>query len=81
MELQWQKLKWGFLKSFMQNASSYYDNIPPPKSHAHTIYYICSAMGWNRNFLQALQAYLHDEKKSSFVCNEINKPSFSLVTQ
>lgn len=41
MELQWQKLKWGILESFMQNASSYYDNILPP-NHMHAQYTVCT---------------------------------------
>lgn len=44
MALQWQKLKWGFLKSFMQNASSYYDNTPPSPMHTqYTVY----ALPWD----------------------------------
>lgn len=46
MELQWQKLKWDILESFMQNASSYYDNIlPTPITCTHkTPYILCHGM-------------------------------------
>lgn len=81
-ELQWQKLKWGILESFMQNASSYYDNIlpPPPIVCTHNILYVlCHRM--RQEFCLNVIRLLARWQAKQFCLYIINNPGFPLTKQ